>query len=62
MFDTILLTFVIEIKCRAEFESCLRNQKETSSERMGFLFGYDSMLRSYHLRVMRPTSVARWAS
>ena len=26
---------------------------------MGFLFGYDSMLRSYHLRVMRPTSVAR---
>ena len=29
---------------------------------MGFLFGYDSMLRSYHLRVMSPTSVARWVS
>ena len=40
MFDVVLLTFVIEIKCRAEFECCLRNQKETSSERMGFLFGY----------------------
>ena len=28
IFDIVLLTFAIEIKCRAEFESCLRNHKK----------------------------------
>jgi hypothetical protein len=36
--------------------------KENTTQTGGVFFGYDSMLRSYHLRGVRPTSVARWVS
>ena len=36
--------------------------KENTTQTGGVFFGYDSMLRSYHLLVVRPTSVARWVS
>ena len=36
--------------------------KENTTQTGGVFFGYDSMLRSYHLLVVRSTSVARWVS
>ena len=36
--------------------------KENTTQTGGVFFGYDSMLRSYHLLVVRSTSIARWVS